>query len=302
MKTIIKNMFFESFRIKPRILLLLSFSVIFTLGYSQDTTGTKKKKNDKPVRSPFESGILINNQTIIVPSVNTFEMDIQHRFGTVKNGINDLYGIFAPSNIRMGFNYSIMNGLLIGFGTTKNNMLQDFNVKWNFLKQTRSGSIPIAITYFGNFAIDARARENYPNAKSNFKSSHRLSYFHQIIIARKFNRMFSLQIAPSFTHYNLVDSLMRHDNIVVSLSGRVKISPQTSIIFEYDRQITKPDINVPKPNLGLGIEISTGSHAFQIFLGSFNAIINQKNNVYNSNDFTKGEVLLGFNITRLWNF
>ena len=41
----------------------------------------------------------------LVPVKKTFEMDIQHRFGTVENGYEDFWGFFAPSNIRMGFSY-----------------------------------------------------------------------------------------------------------------------------------------------------------------------------------------------------
>lgn len=28
-----------------------------------------------------------------------------HRFGSVKNGYKDFFGLFAPSNIRLGFSY-----------------------------------------------------------------------------------------------------------------------------------------------------------------------------------------------------
>ena len=40
-------------------------------------------------------------------------MDIQHRFGTVNNGAKDLFGIFAPSNIRLGINYAPVKKLYV---------------------------------------------------------------------------------------------------------------------------------------------------------------------------------------------
>jgi hypothetical protein len=55
-------------------------------------------------------------QTVIVPIKGTMEMDIQHRFGTVDNGKKDAWGIFAPSNIRIGLvmrrskNYLLVSG------------------------------------------------------------------------------------------------------------------------------------------------------------------------------------------------
>src|SRR4026207_2242009 len=56
---------------------------------------------NKPVKATFESTLLIDNQTIMVPAKGSFQFDIQHRFGVMKNGWRDLYGLYAPSNIRM---------------------------------------------------------------------------------------------------------------------------------------------------------------------------------------------------------
>ena len=61
------------------------------------------ENDDKPVRSPFETAILIENQTVVSPYKGGLELEIHHRFGTVKNGITDIFGIYAPSNIRLGF-------------------------------------------------------------------------------------------------------------------------------------------------------------------------------------------------------
>jgi len=75
--------------------------------FSQDD---EAKVEDKPVRTPFESGILIDNQTSVVPEKKTLELLIQHRFGKINaNGVSDLYGIYAPAaNIRMGLNYTCL--------------------------------------------------------------------------------------------------------------------------------------------------------------------------------------------------
>ncbi|MDZ7614487.1 MAG: DUF5777 family beta-barrel protein [Flavobacteriaceae bacterium] len=36
----------------------------------------------------------------------------------------------------------------------------DFNAKYALLRQTRSGKMPINLTYYGNFAYDGRDQEN----------------------------------------------------------------------------------------------------------------------------------------------
>ena len=86
----------------------------------------------------------------------------------------------------------------------------------------------------------------------------------------------------------------------VSVGGRVKISPQTSIIGEYSQPITSFEDNTPEPGVSLGLEFSTGSHAFQVFVTNYKGIVQQKNFMFNQNNFFDGDFMIGFNITRLW--
>ncbi|MEN8790302.1 MAG: DUF5777 family beta-barrel protein, partial [Flavobacteriaceae bacterium] len=182
---------------------------------------------DKPERAAFESSYIVDTPTDVLPIKNTLEVQMSHRFGTVNGGTNDLIGFWAPSNIRIGLAYSIHERLTIGYGTTKFDRLQDFNWKVGILKQTRSGRIPVNVSYYGNFTIDARKAENF------LVEQHRYSNFHQLIISRRFNSKLSLLVAPSVSHYNLVPQRMRNDVIALSLGGRYKISPQTSILVDY---------------------------------------------------------------------
>ena len=92
---------------------------------------------NKPVKNTFESTILIENQTVMLPVKGTFQFDMQHRFGTIQNGFDDLFGLYAPSNIRMGVYYTPVNKLSVGFGFTKANNLLDFSAKYGLLSQMR---------------------------------------------------------------------------------------------------------------------------------------------------------------------
>jgi len=170
--------------------------------------------------------------------------------------------------------------------------LQDFNVKWSVLNQSRDGSMPVSITYYGNAVIDGRSAEYF------LHKSDRYSYFHQVIITRRFNHKLSIQLSPSLSHYNMIDGNMNNDHIAIAGVGRFKISPQTSLLFEVDQPITKHFSGNPMPNIGGGIEIATGSHSFQIFAGNYSAIIPQFNNVFTQS----GDLVIGFNINRRWNF
>ncbi len=256
----------------------------------------EEEEDHRPIRPPFESTILIDNQTTVVPTAKTFQFNIQHRFGVVDNGFEDLFGLYAPSNIRLGFSYSVLENLAVGFGTTKNQRLQDFNLKYAVVKQTRSGKIPVSVTYYGNATLDSR------NGDFFFNTSDRFSYFHQVIISRMLTPALSVQIAPSLSHFNLTESAMENDHIAIASALRYKFSSQSSILVNYDQPITQHDIGNPHPNISFGIEVSTSSHAFQIFLGNYQSLVPQYNNVFNPFDYENGDFMIGFNITRLWNF
>lgn len=272
---------------------------------------SEEKKDDsgmKPTRDHFESSMVIDNQSTLVKQKGTFEFMIQHRFGSVSNGLTDLYGLYAPSNIRLGFNYTLFNSIglgmfkgpvAIGFGTTKDKRIQDFNIKYALLQQTRNGRIPVSVTYYGNAGLETEKKKaDLPNG--NYTD--RLSYFHQIIISRRFGSKLSIQVAPSVSHYNVVEPQMLNDHYAVAVAGRFKVTSSMAIIANVDQPLTKHKLNNPQPNVGFGIEMATSSHSFQIFATNYASIVQQRNNVFNQNDpWNKGYVI-GFNINRLWNF
>jgi Membrane bound beta barrel domain (DUF5777) len=262
-----------------------------------------KSRGLQRVGNVFESIWLIDNQTVIVPLKGTLEFDINHRFGTVNNGYEDFFGLYAPSNIRLALGYTPINKLMIGVGFAKDNMLWDLNWKYNFLKQDDSRGMPIHLTYYGNVAVDTRDGDNFYN------SSDRFSYFHQLLVARKITRDFSLQAAISLSHFNAVEGYitsegkvegkMKNDHLAFAVSGRYKISDAFAFIANYDQPITKHPTNNPNPNISAGVELATPLHAFQVFFGNYKWIVPQYGNMYNSNNPGDGEFLIGFNITRL---
>ena len=156
--------------------------------------------------------------------------------------------------------------------------------------------MPVSVSYYGNWVVDSRRKENFNNTQDRY------SFFHTLVIAKRFNQMISLQVAPSWSHYNLVARTMRNDMIAISGGGRIKISPQTAIMFDYTQPITEFIKDNPNPGLSVGVEFATSAHAFQLMIGNYNGIVPQKNIMFNQNDYFKGDVLIGFNITRLYNF
>ena len=301
----------------------------------------------KPVKNTFESIWISDNQTVLVPVKKTLEMDIMHRFGTWNKGYQDFWGFFAPSNIRIGVNYVPINKLNVGIGFTKTTAavipqagtssvsgpLWDGNLKYAIITQTK-GKYPVSVSYYVNAAYNTKKDLN----KEIYRYwSDRISYFHQILIARKVTDKLSVQVAPSLSHHNAVNGYytklndstlkinrsMEFEHFAVAFSARYKVTNVTSVMINYDQPITKHATKNPNPSLSVGVEMNTSSHSFQLFFTNFYYLNPATNNMYNTNNpFTYndkaitddpataineskvkgGRFLIGFNITRLWNY
>lgn len=294
---------------------LFSLILLFTLVNVQAQDEEEKKKS-KPQRKAFESAVLIDNQSDVVNSSQTLEWNIQHRFGTIENGSSDLWGMFAASNIRLGFSYTPIDRLAVGFGLSKiavTNPYIDLNVKYKILEQTRENEMPVNLTIYGNGAIDTRDESKFD------EGVHRLSYFGQLILSRRVTKKFSVQGTFMMSHYNAVDSLFSNDIFALGLGARYKVSSQGSILFEWTEPLNSHDVNSnihgsiqkdagPYRNIAVAYEVATSAHAFQITFGVYRGLLQQNNLTYNTNrsaeDFGKYgmKYSLGFNMTRLWGF
>ncbi len=298
----------------PRFLKYVGFVfgllLIQSFAFAQDTNQTEESmpvvEKQKPVKNTFESIWIIDNQTVMVPIKKTFEIDIIHRFGTLKNSYDDFWGLFAPSNIRLGFSYVPINNLMIGFSITKANMTWEGYGKYAIIKQTK-GLYPVSVTYFGDVAVDSRKKDNFVHY------SDRMMFFNQLIIARKLTNKFSVQVSPSHTHVNIVNGdlyepgkyrgVMNHDHIAIAVSARYQITFGIGLIANYDQPITKHRSGNPSPNVSFGLELTTSGHAFQFFIGNYASITPQRNNYFNHNNPGNiSQYLIGFNITRLSNY
>jgi len=274
--------------------------------FGQDSISGKKERKHL-VKPAFESGYFIADQTVTIPHAKSLEFVIQHDFGTIQNGFTDLGGLWGSSNIHLGLNYTITNHLLIGIGTTKNQRIQNFQLKYTFARQ-RDGGFPLTIAYYMNFDINCTNKSNFGK---DFTATDRFSYFHEFMFARKFGNRIALQLGLAWVHYNIVDSTMKethnnsslkNDNFNIAGIGRLKVTPQTSIILSYSQPVLTYLNTPPWPNFGLGVEISTSTHCFQIFVTSAQGLMPQETVMYNNNNPYNGGILFGFNITRLWSF
>ena len=110
------NLHRANYKLASRLTLItcLCFSLL-TVSAQEDTAAAKEESTEteseapvrvKPVKNTFQSVWIIDNQTVMVPAKGTLEMDIMHRFGVINKGYKDLWGFFAPSNIRLVIHFA----------------------------------------------------------------------------------------------------------------------------------------------------------------------------------------------------
>jgi hypothetical protein len=289
------------------LVFVLAVNELIAQDSTQATAPVIKKKSY--VKNTFDGNYIIDNQTVMVPIKGTFEFDIQHRFGTVEHGWKDLAGLFASANMLLGFSYVPIKDLQVGFGATNDRMQVDGNLKYALFKQTKNNKMPVSFTLFANTVMDTRTKSS---SLPIINLQDRLSFFSQLIIARKINEKISLQVGPILSYFNNVEAYYDDNKVIqpktnnahlaISAAGKFKLTEGLSLIANYDQPITQHPMNNPNPNISLGLDMKTSGHDFQIFVGNYGYILPQNNNVYNHNDFTKSQFLIGFNISRLWNF
>jgi hypothetical protein len=294
--------------------------IIFLLftGFVFSYTNAQEESESYPVTT-FESNYLVNDQTTVVFDKKTLGFEIQHKFGTLENGKSDLWGIYgAGTNIRLALEYVPVKNLQIGAGITKEKMYTDLSAKYSILQQTSDNKMPVSVAVYGVLAIDGRNESAFETGQvvdtkgetmpMDIAFTDRWSYFSQVMVSRKFTEWLSVQGGASFTHFNMVGWDENHDLFGVHALGSIKISPQSALTVNYNQplkiqsiseQTEMPDYT---PNIALGWQISTFTHAFQIYVSNASSMIPQESMMFNRAKFDKSGIAIGFTITRIWAF
>ena len=256
------------YRTTIRIFIFFLGSISFNLGWSQEDLDALLNELDplppQEVIATFKSGKIINLHTVERVAAGNLEVRISHRFGRIDGGAYTLWGI-DQATIRIGLDYGVSDKLAIGFGRNSYKKIYDGFFKYSVTKQKKNG-FPISVVAISSIAIKS-LRFSDPGRDNYFRS--RLSYVHQLVLARKFTSRLSLEVVPSWVHFNLVSSASDQSDIpVLAAGGRMKVSKRVSINAEYGYRIQLNDdaanINDFYDSFSVGVDIETGGHVFQL--------------------------------------
>jgi hypothetical protein len=259
------------------------------------------------VTGTFKALYIVNMKTIEAPAAGSLNFEIQHRFGTVNSGAYNLFGLdFAT--FRLGFDYGISDRLSVGIGRSTNLKTFDGYLKYKLLRQKENSGMPVSVVLLGT--SDYYTQHFNPGKEDSIlKNEYRFNYTAQILIARKFNSKFSMELTPTFIHYNLVDSNNDHNNVFALCGGaRMKITKRMAITAEYDylfpNQLNS-QLNPGGPprtnSFSLGWDIETGGHVFQLVFTNSESMVESQYIGQTSGTWGKGYIYFGFNISRNFN-
>jgi len=205
---------------KKSILFLLLTGFVFSYTFAQDEA-TKEPESFKV--TAFESNYQVDDQTTVVYDKKTLGIAIQHKFGTIDNGVSDLFGIYgAGRNIRLAMEYVPFKNLQIGAGISKVNMITDLNAKYSILQQTSDNKMPVGLAIYGVIGMDGRGAQNFETGKVvdtkgetmpvDIVFTDKISYFSQVIVSRKFTEWLSYTLDLYKTEIYRVKGILCFEN------------------------------------------------------------------------------------------
>jgi hypothetical protein len=258
---------------------------------SEDTTPTY-------TIGTFKGTSIINGQSVEVPGNLDLHFVLSHRFGAVNQGIYNFFGI-DQATTRFGFEYGIKDLASLSIGRNGFNKTYDGATKLRVLRQ-QSGirNIPLSISLYSSFYINTLTSD-IPDREYTFTS--RLSYTSQVLIARKFNKNFSIQLSPSYIHKNLVPRPEDQNNIfALGFGGRYKLGHRLSFNGEYFYLLPGETANDFKNSLSFGLDIGTGGHVFQLEFTNSQSTFARGFITETQGEWLEGDIYFGFNLYRVF--
>jgi len=246
----------------------------------------------------FKANRIINMHSLETTAKRVLDIKISHRFGVVTGGFKEWYGL-DQATIRIGGDYGITNRLMVGLGRSSYEKTYDGYVKYKFLRQSKGArNMPISALLVSSMALKTIDFE-IPERRNYFSS--RLAYTYQLIIGRKFSDSFSLELAPSLIHRNLVPTPdVANDVFALAVGSRLKLSQRLSLNTEYIYVLPNQLEDRYRNSASIGIDIETGGHVFQLHFSNSVSMNDKGVMTETIDDWAKGDVHFGFNISRVF--
>jgi len=274
--------------------LFLLFSVL--LFSQEDLLSEIDTDNQTPVYASavFKGLKVINFESTKLVAKGGFNFIVSHRFGTVKNGFDNLFGL-DEAVTHLNFVYGISDYFNVSASRSSNQKIYEVATKFRLARQ-QEGKMPFTMVgYTSVLANTALDTDNLPK----LRFEHRLSYVGQLLISRKLTKELSLLVAPTFFHDNyVIDNSQDNSQYAVALGGRYKLGSRWSVNMEYGMHLNRSTTPLYNNPFSIGVDLETGGHIFQLHFTNSQSM--NTNGVFGTStgDWAEGDVYFGFNLAR----
>ncbi len=275
-----------------KILLLLGF---FSFGLFNAIAQSEEKTI--LAHNTFEGTRVVVGHSVEMLRKGDLDFLISHRFGRLNSGAYQFFGLDLAI-IRLGFDYAPFDWLNIGVGRSSQGKILDGFVKARLLRQqTGKKNIPVTVTGLSTMTYSLlREQPNRPLIWTN-----RINYTNQIMIARQFSERFSLQLTPSVTHFNLVETRdLKNDVISIGFAGKYQVTKAIAFKAEYFYSLPDQLASTKRNSLAIGFDFDTGGHVFQLHFSNSGGLVEPAFIGDTTGDWLDGDIHLGFTISRVF--
>lgn len=283
--------------------------------------GSNPLTAQEQVYRTFKDSRVVNIHSPETLPKGRLDIRISHRFGDIggdNGGFATFYGLETASDVGIGGEYGVTDGLTVGLYRSKGagvsvegfpglRQLLNGVGKLRLTKQEESGGAPLSATIMGMVSLSTQEKLEGAGNEASIASfpnfNHRMASHVQLILARKFSDGFSLQVSPGYTHRNLVPFEDKNGMFSISTGGRVQVTRTFGLLADA----VFPLIDSRKsgtgyfPAIGVGFEFETSGHIFQVNLTNATALMETDFIPYTTTDWTEGQFRLGFTISRWFN-
>ena len=264
----------------------------------------ESKKSEKEEIPPgdlipiFKTTRISNGHSVEVLPRGVLDMKIQHRFGSMKDGFENFWGL-DNAIIRLGVDYGITDRLMVGLGRTTYQKQVDGFLKYKILQQSEAKGMPLTMTALASTML--RTDKYDETLPYDPYYTDRLSFAFQLMLARKFGEAFSLQLMPTLVHYNMVQKATDPNDIIsLGIGGSLRLSKRTRFNVEYYYNLPDYKFEGTVNSLAFGFDIETGGHVFQLLFTNGMGVAEKPFITETTGKFTEGDIHFGFNISRVF--
>jgi hypothetical protein len=229
---------------------------------------------------------LINTPTPYPVEARTLEVIFLHRFHQpIQDGSShDLWGLDSGADVGLGFAAGItsrLDGSLL-----RSSFQEDYELASKFLVTEQSERFPATVTF--RAGVDWLGREGIEDATRPFA---------QVLLGRRFVRGFNLLLSPSWVR----DTPRLRNAFNVPIGLTFAIPGKQLVEVEVIPENQDLDESVTAWHVALSKQV--GGHIFKIVLGNSRAFtVNQYLGGDSAAGFESGDVRLGFNLVRIFDY